>query len=124
MKTLSPTECRNREALRRIELCRQAKAPTLNLLNIETEQVPAELGAFTWLTSLDLSHNRLTEVPEFIGNLAGLTRLDLSYNKSPDGLKAITALPESLGNLNKLTHLKLRHLSLKSLPGSFKSVVL
>jgi Leucine-rich repeat (LRR) protein len=118
MNTLSPTERRNREALRRMADCKMIRASTLDLSGIGIEQIPEELTAFTWLTRLDLSHNRLTEVPEFIGNFAGLTWLDISYNRYPDTgeffWKSIKILPESIVNIKSLQNLWIE--ALKEIP--------
>lgn len=85
MKRLSSAERGNREAYRRMELCRRQKVPTLDLSDLGIKQVPEELASFDWLTHLDLSDNRLTKVPEFIGNLTDLTWLDMSSNKFYNG---------------------------------------
>jgi hypothetical protein len=48
----SATERENREAHRRMELCRQQRASALDLSGLAMKQVPEELADFTWLARL------------------------------------------------------------------------
>ena len=46
-----------------------------------TQSVPAEVGALTGLTLLDLNTNSITSVPAELAALTGLTYLDLPDNQ-------------------------------------------
>jgi Leucine-rich repeat (LRR) protein len=63
--------------------------------------MPAEIRHLKNLKTLDLSHNNFTGVPAEIGQLSNLEVLNLSYNP-------ITGLPYELGNLKNLKTLDLR----------------
>ena len=52
-----------------------------------TQSVPAEVGALTGLTLLDLNTNSITSVPAELAALRGLTYLDLDSNQ-------LTGVPE------------------------------
>ena len=71
--------------------------------------IPAALFDFSDITSLDLSHNRLTQLPPGIGNLRKLYYLDLSNN-------SLQSLPTELGMLVGLKTLNLYNNRLTRLP--------
>ena len=94
--------------------------------------VPDEICQLTQLTTLSLSHNKLTILPDGICRLTNLTILDLSNNQLtevPDGLcelmqltelylhnNQLTILPDGIGQLTHLTELYLYHNQLTILP--------
>mmetsp|Transcript_29109 Transcript_29109/g.58128 ORF Transcript_29109/g.58128 Transcript_29109/m.58128 type:complete len:222 (-) Transcript_29109:480-1145(-) len=72
--------------------------------------IPAEIGALSALTALDLGRNKLNgAIPPTIGALSSLTTLDLSYNF----LSGI--VPYHLSNLLNLEYLNLSNCSLEVL---------
>ena len=77
--------------------------------------IPDDLGALTWLETLDLSGNGLTGViPDALDALIRLRRLDLSGNTLTGGI------PSWLGDLDRLEHLDLSDTQLSgSIPSSF-----
>jgi internalin A len=99
------------EALRRIEEVARSGSRSLDLKNLELEELPAELFNLTDLTILTLAFNQLTRVSGDIGQLANLRYLYLYDNR-------LTALPESLGLLAELTYLAVSGNQLTELPES------
>src|SRR5579864_6841784 len=63
---------------------------TLDLSDLELEEVPAELGQFSKLQTLYLSSNELRKVPAELGQLSNLQHLDLSGN-------LLSEIPAELG---------------------------
>ena len=81
----------------------------LDLRDQKIEELPAEIGQLTNLTTLNLSKNKLTSLPTEIGQLKNLTELTLDYNK-------LSSLPNEIGQLKNLTELNLSSNQLASLP--------
>ncbi|KAK7490203.1 hypothetical protein BaRGS_00018548 [Batillaria attramentaria] len=77
--------------------------------NITT--LPACIGKFTNIWSLDLSHNSLSDLPWVIVYLRKLTELNLSNNK-------FTSIPPIIGHLTTLETLVLKDNDLRYLPTS------
>jgi Leucine-rich repeat (LRR) protein len=73
------------------------------------------IGAFTGLTELILSGNRLTDIPSEIAQLTELQQLSLSGN-------ALTVFPPELARLPKLVNLELGGNDLKELPDDVGSM--
>jgi len=71
--------------------------------------IPAEIGALTKLTTLDLAVNRVTSLPPELGNLVDLTVFEVWAN-------SLTEVPPELGNLTSLTRLQLNLNQLTSVP--------
>ena len=122
----------------------QSKTISINgkMVDIDTNQldlsfaiagtVPDGICQLTQLTTLSLSHNKLTILPDGICRLTNLTILDLSHNKLtilPDGLcelmqltelylhnNQLTILPDGIGQLTQLTILYLGNNKLTILP--------
>ena len=80
-----------------------------------TGVIPDDLGALTWLETLNLSGNDLTGVmPDALEALIRLRRVDLSGNTLTGGT------PSWLGDLDRLEHLDLSDTQLSgSIPSSF-----
>ncbi len=75
----------------------------------QLEAVPAEIGRYSALTTLEIRFNAITTLPPEIGNLTKLTQLDLLSND-------ITTLPPEIGNLTALESLRLGYNRLRTLP--------
>ncbi|MDB4954809.1 MAG: hypothetical protein JWO36_2378, partial [Myxococcales bacterium] len=74
-------------------------------------ELPAEIGEFTKLESLDLNDTGLVRLPAELCKLAALTSLDLSWNQE------LAALPDNIGQLQHLKELSLASCwKLKTLP--------
>ena len=84
-----------KEAHRRIQECIQRLDSNLRLDGLRLFEIPAAVGALSWLTALSLTHNQISEVPEFIGRLTRLRSLNLLGNP-------ISLLPSSLARLVRL----------------------
>jgi len=92
----------------------------INLSGLKLSHVPDALRELKLVTSLDLSHNRLTTLPGWLHELP-LSELNLSWNSFRElplvlgGLKNLVRLdllrngldtiPDFIGNLTELTHL-------------------
>lgn len=77
---------------------------------LSQEDISADLYALDDLTTLDLSHNRLSEIPEELAKADSLLVLSLSHNK-------ITSIPHViLVHLTELQHLDLSYNRLESIP--------
>ena len=70
--------------------------------------LPANLKNLTNLTTLNLSHNKLTQFPEVVVTLINLTHLFVNDNQ-------LSTLPANLKNLKKLEELELRNNKMKNL---------
>ncbi|MBS0607282.1 MAG: leucine-rich repeat domain-containing protein [Parachlamydiales bacterium] len=81
----------------------------LDLRDLNLKTLPCEIGFFTGLQILNLSHNELSYLPKTIGNLTDLRILDLSYNQ-------LREIPETIGNLRTLRNLSLSINQLRELP--------
>jgi Leucine-rich repeat (LRR) protein len=81
----------------------------LNLQGLHLKFLPPEIGNFTSLKKLDLSHNDLQEVPKTIGNLKLLEVLVLNCN-------SLKEIPKAIGNLTRLKTLDLSHNDLQEVP--------
>ncbi len=79
---------------------KRALLERLNLMSMNLEIMPPEIGKFTHLSVLDLSGNQLTTLPKAIGELKQLKNLLLANNH-------LTQLPETCGNFTQLTWLDL-----------------
>lgn len=82
---------------------------TLCLKECCLKVLPKEIGLFTNLKSLDLSHNELVKFPNEIFCLEHLEDLDLSHNRIMD-------LPIEIGQLKSLISLQLLGNELEELP--------
>ena len=80
-----------------------------------TQSVPAEVGALTGLTLLDLNTNSITSVPAELAALTGLAQLILADN-------AITSLPSNIGALTGLETLFLFNNQLTGVPTEFRTL--
>jgi Leucine-rich repeat (LRR) protein len=93
---------------------------SLDLTHNKLSVLPSEIGQLQNLTSLSLSHNKLSVLPSEIGQLQSLTSLFLSYNK-------LSILPSEIGQLQSLTSLDLSDNKLSVLPseiGQLQSLTL
>lgn len=97
------------EALRRIEDVYSRRSLSLDLSNLQLDNIPARVGELTWLKELLLSGNWMTEIPSMIINLKGLETLSLAGNE-------LTALPPEIGRLTHLTFLHAGNNDLIALP--------
>ena len=93
--------CIEREIASRTTHCLLAKN--------QISTLPATIGAFTGLNTLDLSGNGLREVPAVIAQLTQMRDLNLSGNQ-------ISTLPEEIGGLTHLRNLDLSNNHLTDLP--------
>jgi hypothetical protein len=87
----------------------------LNLANNQLNDLPAEIGAFRRLYTLDLERNQLSSLPKEIGNLANLGELDLSDNQ-------LSSLPPEFANLGRLCTLDLRANQFTSIPSELEQL--
>jgi len=78
-------------------------------------QLSPEIGKFTNLQSLDISHNKLIFLPESIGNLTSLTSFFAEDNQ-------LLSLPDSFGNLVNLENVHLSHNQLLTIPRSLGNI--
>lgn len=98
-----------RIALIRIEECRVAKYPKLDLSLIDLTSVPPDIRKLTHLQHLDLRGNKLANLPVEIGYLSQLVSLNVSFNE-------LVSLPSEIGQLSKLLRLDASRNYLKNLP--------
>ena len=101
-----------KNALRRIELCKQHRRKKLNLSHLHLAELPEELLTLHWLEKIDLSSNKLKRLPDWIGDLKNLTVLDLEAN-------LLISLPDTIGNLKSLKKINVSFNQLKTLPETF-----
>ena len=82
------------EAKRRIAVCNETGATTLDLNDLGLEAIPKEISELTALTELDLSGNWIDQkLVETLSNLTSLTVLNLSKNNiGGKGMVAISKL--------------------------------
>jgi hypothetical protein len=73
------------------------------------ETLPHTLSDFQQLTSIDVSHNKLTHIPVELGKCTTLEKLLFQHNQ-------ISILPVELGHLSQLKHLDLSFNELTSFP--------
>ncbi|XP_019416471.1 PREDICTED: probable LRR receptor-like serine/threonine-protein kinase At2g16250 [Lupinus angustifolius] len=115
------------------------RLPLLRVLDLRScsiiDAIPSSLGNLTNLTTLFLSHNKLTgTVPDSIGQLSALSVLDLSRNSLTGSIPTSLAflpnlssldmssnflsgpIPPGIGGLSKLQYLNLSSNGLTSLP--------
>jgi Leucine-rich repeat (LRR) protein len=78
--------------------------------------LPAQIGQFSRLDTLNLSVCGISGLPPEIANLTGLRVLDMSYS-------CITSLPAEIGNLTSLTYLDLSNAGMDSLPATIGNLV-
>ncbi len=78
--------------------------------------LPAAIGSFSQLRTLDLSRNQLSDLPKKIGELRELTDLDLSGNK-------FERFPRAICELGRLTRLNLSDNQLRCLPPEISRLV-
>jgi antitoxin component YwqK of YwqJK toxin-antitoxin module len=83
----------------------------LDLSHLGLEQLPAAIGRFPGLTSIDASYNRLHDLPVEIADGFRLAKLDLSRNR-------IGALPRELAWLPELRVLHLSYNELTEVPSA------
>lgn len=76
------------------------------------QSIPAEIGTFAQLETLELGGLGFTTLPDTIGRLKKLKTLDLVYCES------LTSLPDTIGALTQLKALSLGYTKLKVLPAS------
>jgi len=92
----------------------------LAVLSLEWHNLTTLPDSFTQLTkliNLAISNNSLVALPEDFGNLINLSFLDLGYNE-------IAYIPSSIGNLQSLLYLWLFNNQLTSLPDSICDIPL
>jgi len=82
---------------------------TLYLEKHDLTELPDSFTSLSSLANLYISNNWLTSLPDDIGNLTNLIMLDLGYNQ-------ISSIPESIGNLESMEYLFLFNNQLTSLP--------
>ena len=92
-----------------IEKAERTHAFELNLMFLELDTIPSEIGKLNNLVFLEASVNALTDLPPEIGQLSNLYNLDLYYNK-------ISILPSEIGQLSELQKLNLASNQLTQLP--------
>jgi Leucine-rich repeat (LRR) protein len=82
-----------REALTRIEACKQEEAETLLLADLGLTEIPREIGELNWLKELSLDKNEISEISN-LENLRELERFSLEQNtiKEIRGLETLTNL--------------------------------
>jgi len=82
---------------------------TLYIEKHDLTELPESFTSLSSLANLYISNNWLTSLPEDIGDLTNLIMLDLGYNQ-------ISSIPESIGNLESMEYLFLFNNQLTSLP--------
>jgi Leucine-rich repeat (LRR) protein len=97
------------EAALRMQEAFNTGNPNLNLMNLNLNSLPPEIGLLQNLQSLFLSHNELSSLPAEIGNLKNLGKLHLSDN-------LLNTLPSEIGKLKYLRLLFFDNNPLNSLP--------
>ncbi len=106
------------------------------LQGFDLKEVPLPLTNMTYLTSLNLSHNKLTEIPREIGQLTSLFSFDISFNSLGslpveigqevmyDALGNVSVLKNfATGGLTNLSNLDICSNQIEELPSSFSRLV-
>jgi Leucine-rich repeat (LRR) protein len=96
----------------RLEVNKKNQDKHLDLSSLGLNEIPKEVFGFLWLTSLNVSDNRIKEIPCHILLLQQLEQLDISNNL----LQQISGIILAIDNLkalpfqgNPLTQLDIRH---------------
>lgn len=76
----------------------------------DLEAIPPQIGKFTNLQNLDLSHNQISFIPIWLNQLQNLQHLTLSRNQ-------IKTIPAALEYCKKLEQLELSHNQIEQMPG-------
>ena len=121
-----------KKAVQRIEQVVNEKSSSLDLSELQLEEVPPEIAKCMHLNLLSLSFNQITSIPEWFGQLSNLTVLFLSFNQITKIPKVITQLPnlrwlsikgnqiteipEALGQMSSLTGLSLDNNQITTIP--------
>lgn len=81
----------------------------LDISEMDLISFPIDICKLSYLTSLNVSGNKLSVLPKEIAALVNITKLDLSNNQ-------LVSLPPELGKFSNLTHLNLSDNKLSVLP--------
>ena len=114
------------EAVRRIHRAAEEKLTQLDLVGLDLEELPPEIGKCTQLETLLLGGkfdeqkrewvgNKLSEFPDAVLQLTNLKILNLSWNQ-------ITSIPEAIGQLSNLKQLKLSGNQITSIPEALEQL--
>lgn len=72
----------------------------LTLKNAQLQELPQEMGQFTFLEELNLSRNELTTLPDSMKDLKNLKRINLDHNQ-------FSLFPEIIGAILSLKHVSI-----------------